>query len=394
MALFRYLAVSQDGRKFAGMLNADSFDLAKERLRKQKILVTELKFYKKKGREKVLSPSLLVNFTRDLHVLLRAGLPLYESLLTIEEKYNRTKAHPLFLDLCDQVKQGRHLSQALSEYSKDFDAVYLSLVKAGEESGDLEESFKELNKLIGQEQSLRKKASTAMMYPIFLGSFCLLVLCALLFFLIPNMRELFEGRTLHPMTSFILNFSQALNDHALIIFSSLVLLVLFLVSFLRRKQGKRFIKGIGLRIPILKRLMTEIILARFSRVFSVLLRGGIPLPETLGLARKVMNNPFFEEIMLQAEKKVLEGKKMSEELKKSPLIPRLIIRMLAIAEESGNIADMMQNIAEIYEEDVERSLSRLTSMIQPIMLLFLGLIVGVILLAVLLPLTDVSSFIQ
>lgn len=140
--------------------------------------------------------------------------------------------------------------------------------------------------------------------------------------------------------------------------------------------------------------MTEIILARFSRVFSVLLRGGIPLPETLGLARKVMNNPFFEEIMLQAEKKVLEGKKMSEELKKSPLIPRLIIRMLAIAEESGNIADMMQNIAEIYEEDVERSLSRLTSMIQPIMLLFLGLIVGVILLAVLLPLTDVSSFIQ
>lgn len=393
MPLFRYDALTPEGKKEIGMVNADSIELAKERLRKQKVLVIKLASYKKKTGELTLSPGLIQGFTRDLYVLLRAGLPLYDSLLTLEEKYRRSKMQPLFLDLTDQVKQGRHLSQALLSYPKIFSPVYVAMVKAGEESGTLTESFEELAKLLGKEQALKKKVVSAMIYPLFLGVFCLTVLTVLLFFLIPAMSELFEDRTLHPMTNFILNLSQTLNTHATLIFSTLALLVVSGILFFRHEVGKRQVQKLVLHLPIFKRLVTETVLARFCRVFAVLLQGGTPLVNSLRLAKAVMKNVFFENVVENAEKNVVEGKRLSEEFQKSPLIPNLVIRLLAIAEESGDVESMMQHVAEIYEEDIEKSLSRMTALLQPVMLLVLGLIVAIILLSVLLPLTDVSSII-
>lgn len=394
MALYQYTALSKDGRKKIGMINADSIELAKERLRKDEVLVTKLATYKKKGGELTVPPSLLIGFTRDLHVLLRASLPLYDSLLTLEEKYQRTKLHPIFLDLCDQVKEGKHFSDALKEYPKIFDPIYLSMVKAGEESGTLEQSFRELEKLIGQQQALKKKLVSAMIYPAFLGAFCLTVIGVLLFYLIPSMSELFEERTLHPMTESVLHLSRFLNAHAFSIFFIFFASGLGFLLISSRETGKEFFKRVLLRTPIVKRVYTEAILARFCRVFSLLFQGGVSMMDCLKLSKKVMKHASFESIITQSEIKVLEGKKLSEEFQKSPLIPILLVRMLSVAEESGRIAEMMAHLSEIYEGDIERSLTRLTALLQPVMLLFLGIIVAVILLAVLLPLTDVSSILN
>lgn len=377
-----------------GMINADSIESAKERLRKQQILVTKLASYAKKGSELTLSSGLLIGFTRDLHVLLRAGLPLYDSLLTLEEKYRRTKLHPLFLDLCDQVKEGRLFSEALKDYPKVFDPIYLSMVQAGEESGALEQSFAELEKLIGREQALKKKLSTAMIYPAFLGGFCLTVIGVLLFFLIPSMSELFDERKLHPMTEGVLALSAFLNHQAVPLLCLVGAVAIMLLFFLRHPKGREKMKKGLLHIPIVKRLFIETIMARFCRVFSILFQGGVSMIDCLKLGKKVMKHPSFERIVTEAEKRVLEGSRLSEEFQKSPLIPSLVVRMLAISEESGRVAEMMLHLSDIYEEDIERSLTRLTSFIQPVMLLFLGVVVAVILLAVLLPLTDVSSILQ
>jgi general secretion pathway protein F/type IV pilus assembly protein PilC len=394
MALYQYTALSGEGRRKMGMINADSIELAKERLRKQQILVTKLVSYTKKGDQLTLSSALLVGFTRDIHVLLRAGLPLYDSLLTLEEKYRRTKLHPIFLDLCDQVKEGRLFSEALKDYPKIFDPVYLSLIRAGEESGSLQQSFAELEKLIGREQALKKKLSSAMIYPAFLGVFCFTVISVLLFFLIPSMSELFEERQLHPMTEAVLALSHFLNAHSFLLFMIGAGTLLFFLFFLRHPRGQEKVKRAMLHIPIVKRLFTETIMARFCRVFSILFNGGVSMIECLRLAKKVMKHPSFEAIVTEAEKKVLEGRRLSEEFQKSPLIPTLVVRMLSISEESGRVAEMMNHLSDIYEEDIERSLTRLTSFVQPVMLLFLGVVVAVILLAVLLPLTDVSSILQ
>ena len=391
MTLYQYTAISEEGRKVMGMVNADSIGGAKERLRKGKILVTKLVIYEQKGERLTLSAGLLIGFTRDVHALLRAGLPLYDSLLTLEEKYRKSKLHPIFLDLCDQVKEGRHLSQALSTYPKIFDPIYLSMVKAGEESGELEKCFQELEKLIGREEALKKKLVSAMIYPLFLGVFCLTVLAALLFFLIPSMSELFDERTLHPMTQGVLLVSAFLNHHAGVIGLSAALLVLTGLFTLRSSKGKEIIKGFCLHIPVVKRLFKETILSRFCRVFSILSLGGVSLIDCLRLSRQVMKHHLFEEVVQKAELKVLEGKRLSEEFQASPLIPTLVVRMVAVAEESGRVAEMMGHLSEIYDEDIEKSLSRLTSLLQPILLLFLGVVVAIILLSVLLPLTDVSS---
>lgn len=391
MTLFQYAAVSAEGRKLIGLINADSIELAKERLRKQKVLVTRVTPYTKKGEEMKISSPLLIGFTRDLHVLLRAGLPLYESLITLEEKYRRTKLHAIFLDLSDQVREGRLFSSVLRDYPKIFDPVYISMVKAGEESGSLEQSFKELEKLIGREHALKKRISAAMIYPLFLGTFCLTVISVLLFFLIPSMSELFEERTLHPMTQFILSLSRFLNTHMVPVFISSASFILGIFFLVRHPRGKEKIRALLLHIPLVKRLFSEIILGRFCRVFSILFNGGVTMIESLRLSKQVMKHASFEKIISDVEKKVLEGGKLSEELRESPLIPSLMIRMLAVAEESGRIAEMMHHLSGIYEDDVEKSLSKLTSLIQPVMLLFLGIVVAVILLAVLLPLTDVSS---
>ncbi|MBF5059272.1 type II secretion system F family protein [Candidatus Neptunochlamydia vexilliferae] len=391
MTLYQYTALSPEGRRIMGMINADSIDLAKERLRKEQVLVTKLATYTKRGKELTISGSLLIGFTRDLHVLLRAGLPLYDSLLTLEEKYRRTKLHPIFLDLCDQVKEGRCFSKALEDYPRIFDPIYLSMVQAGEESGSLEQSFRELEILIGREQSLKKKLSSAMIYPAFLGSFCLIVIGVLLFFLIPSMSELFEDRSLHPMTQTLLSLSHFLNRHALPIFITLASIILGGVFLVRHPKGKEKVKEMMLHVPVVKRLYIETVMARFCRVFAILFKGGVAMIECLRLSKRVMKHPSFEKEVTRAEVKVLEGKRLSEEFQKSPLFPSLVIRMLAIAEESGRVAEMMGHLSDIYEEDIEKSLSRFTTLLQPVMLLFLGVVVAIILLAVLLPLTDVSS---
>lgn len=394
MALYQYTALSKEGRRKMGMINADSIDHAKERLRKDEVLVTKLSSYTKKGEELTISSSLLIGFTRDLHVLLRAGLPLYDSLVTLEEKYRKTKLHPIFLDLCDQVKEGRHFSEALRDYPKVFDPIFLSMVKAGEESGSLQKSFEELEKLTSQQQALKKKLSSAMIYPAFLGVFCLTVISALLFFLIPSMSELFEERTLHPMTQGVLSLSHFLNTNATYIFSILAGIIVGILFLFRHPRGKEKIRNGLLHIPIVKRLFIETIMARFCRVFSILFKGGVSLMDCLSLSKKVMKHATFEAIISGAEVKILEGRRLSEELEKSPLIPTLVIRMLSIAEESGRVAEMMGHLSDIYEEDIERSLTRLTALLQPVMLLFLGVVVAIVLLAILLPLTDVSSILN
>ena len=394
MPLFQYKAVDHQGKKIIGMLNADSLQLAKDHLRKQKILVTKLTHSKHIQEKKTLPSSLVLNITNDLHILLRAGLPLYDTLLTMQEKYHRTKAGLLLIDLSDQIKEGKHLSQALATYPRIFDPIYLSIVKAGEESGHLMESFKELSKLTFRTERLKKKIKTAMIYPAFLGGLCLAVISGLLFFLIPSMAELFEGRTLHPLTSFILKISQNLNEQAFLIFSLFIVSIFLLIYFFKQKPGKQFFQKTCLKFPLLTRFITEAILSRFCRVLSVLLTNGIPLLEALQLSRLSMNHFIFEEIIKKAESRVVEGKKLSKELEKETLIPSLVVRMISLAEESGNMAQIMHNISEIYEEDLEQSLTRLTAFLQPAVLLFLGVIVTIVLLAVLLPLTDVGSMLD
>lgn len=394
MPLYRYQAISQNGKKVLGVVNADSLELAKEALQKQKILVVKLFSLKEKANIKQLPDTLLVAFTRDLAQLLRAGLPLYESLLAIEEKYQSHKAHPLFLDLCDKIKSGMHLSVALASYPKVFDKIYISMIASAEETGALASVFTQLEKLILRQQKLKKQLSSAMIYPAFLMGFCFIVINALFFFLIPSMQQLFEERTLHPFTATIIGISTFLRTNGPMIGIAATLLIVGLVIYFSRNAGKLLLQKLFLKVPILNRMITQAVLSRFCRSLSIMLAGSVSLLEALKLSKGIMKNPYFEQVITNVENKVEQGGKLSEELTKSSLIPTLVTRMLTIAEETGNISEMLESISDIYEEELERSLSRFTAMLQPVMLLFLAFVVGVVILSILLPLTDVGSFLN
>lgn len=390
MALFRYSAIGVDGKSVRGVIDADSLDQAKERLRNREIIVTKMGIAKKESRASLGSET-LIHFTRDIAGLLRSGLPLYESLLTLEEKYRMHKHHFLFLDLCDQVKQGKALSQALAIYPGSFNAVYISMVAAGESTGSLEKAFFQLYKVISRSEKFRKQIRSAMVYPAFLSIFCLVVLMGLFLFLIPSMRELLEDRKLHPMTQIVLSISKSLEAHLLLFATAIASVIGVGVFIVKMKSFKDFCKKALLYVPFFKGIFTETVLMRFSRVLAVLLSSGVPIIEALKLARSVMNHVSFEQAVKSAEEGIVQGRKLSEELKKSGLFPPLMIRMLATSEDTGNPSEMLEHVADIYEEQLERTLVQFTNLLQPVMLLLLGVIVGVVLLSVLLPLTDVST---
>lgn len=394
MALFKYEALSADGKKIQGTVNADSMDLAKDLLRKKRIFVTNLFDAKAKSSKNELSPAIVLSFTRDLAQLLKAGLPLYESLLAIEEKYRHSKYHSVFLDLCDKVKHGMQLSKALAYYPQSFDQIYVAMVTSAEETGSLPDIFHHLDKLITRQQKLKKQITSAMIYPIFLLCFCFIVTAALFFFLIPSMQQLFEGRALHPLTQTILNISQFLNKNALKLALGVLGCGILCAFILKLESTKLQIRKLLLKTPVIKKLITASVLVRFTRALGVMLSSSVAMIEALKLSKKIMKNDLFERIITKAEFKIMQGGKLSEELSKSILFPALVIRMISIAEETGKLSEMLFNISEIYEEELEKSLSRLTSMLQPVVLLFLAIVVGVVILSILLPLTDVGSFLN
>lgn len=392
MPLFRYSAVSAEGKSLKGVIDADSLLVAKERLRKQQILVTTVIPLKNKQDQLTLPPSLLLAFTRELAQLLKAGLPLYESLTTIEEKHRRHKAHPLFLDLCDHLKEGASLSIALKRYPATFDRIYLSMVQVAEQSGNLAGVFDQLAQLITRQQKLKKQLSAALTYPSFLALFCFFIVCGLLFFVVPSMKELFEDRALHPVTALVLSISNWVNAHVVFLLTTLCTFLASFILAVRSRTGKRLLYELSLKLPFVKTLILHSALVRFCRSLAMLIAGGVPLLDALALSRNVVKSPLIEEAILDAEKRVAQGERLSAAFKGAAIIPPLVLRMLALSEETGKMGEAFYNLAEIYDEEMEKHLSQLNTFLQPALLITLGAIVGLVVLSILLPLTDVSSF--
>lgn len=397
MPLFQYKAIGEDGRESKGVIDADSLSMAKEKLRKQKILVVAIKALSgaSSNNSKIsLNDTQLLSFTRELAQLLKAGLPLYESLLTIEEKQKNSKSHVLFADLCDLLKNGSSLSSALSKYPESFHEIYLSMVKSAEQTGSLHDAFSQLTLLISKQQKLKKQLFSSLAYPAFLGGFCLLVIGALFFFVIPSMKELFEGRTVHPLTHIVISLSDFLNKNVLLLLFSGLATITGLYALSQKPWFRKSLSSFLLKLPYVKKVIAQAALVRFFRAMNMLLSGGVPFVESLRFAKKAVNNQALADLISHTELKVIEGKKMSQLFASSSFVPPLVVRMITIGEETGNMNLMMLNMAEIYEEELDKDLQQLTTFLQPAVLLFLGAVVGLVVLSILLPLTDVSSFVS
>lgn len=391
MPLFRFQAVHAGGRKSTGVIEADSLAAAKERLRLEHMIITDVIPYLETKKKLSIPFVQLLDITRMLGQLQNAGVPLFEALVIIEEKYRKMSFHPLLVDLCDRVKKGQSLSIALSHYAHIFDPIYIAMVKAGEESGSLTLSFQQLTHLLEDKGRLRKQLVSAATYPLFLGTFCIVVFLSLLIWVIPSLKNLFEGRALHPLTQFVFRLSDLFLDHSLLIFTGFIAIVLLLFVTITHRHLRPGWDRLLLRFPLIGPLLLLAATVRFCRTCSLLLEGGTPLLYTLQLAKDVLKNKTLEKEVATAEKNVSEGAPLSQQ---TGWMPSLVSRMLAVGEKTGQIASMFRHIATLCEEDLSRALHRYTSLLQPLLLLVLGLLIGTVILSILIPLTDVGSVLQ
>ena len=391
MVVYRFEALDLKGRLTRGTIDADSLQDAKQKLVKRQVLATSVSAMESKVR-KALSKREVLLLTREIARLLRAGLPLYETLNALEEKYRNQRPHQILLDLCISIRNGEPFSKSLEMHSHSFDLLYCSMIANAERSGNLPQALEEMARLLEKQAKIRKELTSTFLYPALLSGFCLIVLSILLFFVVPSLFELFEDRPLHPFTAFVFACSKfALKSKWVLLLFALCCAGAMIWSFLTSK-GQSFASKVLLSLPILSDLFAKVALVRFFRASATLIEGGMPALFALNQAVATLRHPQLEKILQEAFKKLSEGTSLQAALENQTMIPSLIPRMLGIAQEAGSLPLMMHQIAQIYEEDLEVVFANFSAFAQPVLLIILGAIVGFVLLAVLLPLTDVSTF--
>lgn len=392
MPVYQYQYVDTQGKKRSGLIEALGEREAKEKLRGQGYLLTHLTAQVKvKGKQNLKGDNLQA-FTVQLSQLVNAGVPLYESLVAIEEQSRSEPFHRIILSLCDQIKMGVSLSNAMANYPDSFDKLYCSMVSAGEAVGTLGPVLEKLTYLLNRQMKLKKQIMTALIYPAILGCFSLLIIALLLGFVVPSLEGVFAGRKLNTFTAFVIGLSHIFRSYWFVYIPILAGGITWSIWKMRSEQGRLWMERTLLKLPLLRTLTIQTAVARFCRTMATLLQGGLSIMDSLRISRGVMRNVVLEKEIQAAELKIIEGHSLGQELAKSKYIPIMVSRMLAVGEESGTSAIMLGKIADMYEQDLEKTLDRVMALVQPVILIVMGLVIGTVLLAILLPLTDVSSF--
>lgn len=391
MPIYRYQAIDSKGTRRTGVIEGLSANEAKERLRGQDLMVTQLTERKSVSSRENLRGDELVSFTVQLSQLINAGLPLYESLLAMEIQYRGEATHRIVMSLGNQVKAGQPLSTAMAVYPGSFDRLYCALVAAGEAVGALGDVLERLADLLTKQMELKSQITTAMIYPAILSCFCLLIIGMLLGFVVPSMEGIFQGRELNAFTTTIIELSHFARGYWAIYIPVTIALLTFITYRLRSEKGKIWLQKTVIRLPFFRTLVKQAATARFCRTMSTLQQGGLPMIESLRIARNTIGNVVIEKVIIQAEESIVAGSTLAKELSRSELIPTMASRMMLVGEEAGTSVQMMNRIAAMYEGELEKTLTRLLSFAQPVILMVMGGIIGTVMIAILLPVANVAS---
>ena len=394
MPLYQYTAYNKERKKIKGSIEAENLPDAKDKLRQLHFIVIALTQDKKGTSQKNLTKDSLVIFTSQLNQLIAAKIPVYECLLALEEQSREEAIHPIILSLTERVKTGHSLSRAMQDFPDCFSPLYRALVGAGEAIGNLELAFSRLTQLLTQEQKVRKQLISSLIYPLFLAGLLLVAVAILVTFVIPSLQSLFEDRAIPPFTQFVLQMSAFLRVWGPILLLAIACGVIWMLIRLRNREQKGKFQKFLLKLPITSSLVAQKALARFGRTLSTLIEGGLPLTTAMQLSEEAINCVPFEEIISHVRERMIEGRTFSSELSRYPEVPPLFCRMIKIGEDSGKLSPLLTQLSIIYEEETERTLQKIVTLTQPILLLLMGIFVGGVLLSILLPLSDFGSSLQ
>jgi type IV pilus assembly protein PilC len=408
MPTFLYVAKSMDGQEKNGQMEAkDEHQLAALLRQENFILIFADKqnepFQKGKGFSlpfffggKVSLKEKLF-FTRNLRVMVSAGISLPKSLRTLAEISKNEKFKEALLAIIEDVSAGKVFSQALAKYPKIFPELFCSLIRAGEESGTMEEALKNLTQQMERQNELASKIKGAMMYPIVILVAMLGIGVLMLVMVIPKLAEIFKdmGTELPFTTKILMGLGDFVSQKWYFALAIVVILIVSVKYALSTKKGKRIADMISLKMPIIAPLVQKTNSAYTARTISSLASSGVPIVKSLEIVSGVLGNVYFKEAMLQSAEVVRKGGKLSEALKSyQNLYPPVVIQMIEVGEETGETSDILQKLAEFFEEEVSTATKNMSSIIEPILMLFIGGAVGFFAVSMLQPMYSVMGTIK
>jgi type IV pilus assembly protein PilC len=395
---FSYTAVTKDGRKESATIEAPNLAAAGHLLKEQGLLPTEIGEQGKKtsfaflNNISFISLSDKIGFVQNLSVMLKAGISISRCLQILVKQTHNAKFKDILSDVYSQVQQGKSLAEALSKYPNVFPNIVTSMIKIGEMSGNLDKSLEYLSIQLEREADLKSKVRGAMMYPSVIVCAMIIIGVLLAIFVLPNLMSIFteQGVTLPLSTRIVIGISNFMSGHAVLAIGGMIGIALAAVLFFRTAVGKRTSSIISLNIFIIKEITKKINLARFARILSSMLKSGIPIVQGLEVVAESLDNVLYKELLVKTADDVRLGKPLAESLgKDQKLFPVLVQQMIAVGEESGSTQEILEQLAVHYEADVDDTLKNLASIIEPLLILVIGAVVGMLALSLITPIYSI-----
>lgn len=404
MAIFSYQATKSDGSKAAGKVEASDRASALETLRKQGLTPKYIVDKKSKnlnisfGTPKVKSNDLVI-FTRELSAMVSAGVPLLRSLSSLKEHSESRALTGVLQQIVNDVEGGAPLADALAKHPRTFNSVYVNMVRAGESAGILDDILKRLATQQEKNATMRRKIKSAMTYPMVLVGITVLAFFGLMLFVIPQIGKIIKDlggadAELPALTNVMLSISSAIVSYWWIVLPIVAILVFALLRFIRTRKGQKMFHAFVLILPGVKTIITKVAVARFARTFSALIGAGVAVLEALDVTAHAVGNRLYEDALLEAVNEIKKGSELSVIIDRNKLFPSIVAQMLAVGEETGKTDEVLLKVADFYEEEVDVAIDGMSSIIEPVMIVFMGGMVGVIAASVMLPIANLSNTIK
>jgi len=408
MPVYEYSALDTNGKKLKGVLDADSMAAARQKIRQAGRYPVDIKETVPKARQAKKGNFLSLQTgprvkqqeihvaTRQLATLLGAGIPLVPSLNGLIEQTTNKTLKTIITQIKESVNEGNSLTSALSEHPRLFSRVYTNMVRAGEASGSLDVVLERLAEFGERQQALRSRITAALIYPIFMALVGTIVLFLLITFIVPSITKVFNDRNqvLPLPTTILINISSFLQSYWWFVLILSAALVLGLRLFIQRPRGRRIWDKLKLTMPVLKDLNIKIAAASMGRTLASLLQSGVPLITSLQIVKNILNNVLLAEVMDEATEELEKGKSLSGILRGNQYFTPMLVQMIAVGEQSGALEKMLEKAADSYEKEVETKIMAMTSMIEPVMILVMGLVVSFIVISILLPIFEMNQLIK
>lgn len=401
---FTYTALTKEGHRETGSLQAGNEALAGHLLKEQGLLPTHLEekrsntdFFSKFKNIGLVSLDEKIGFVQNMAVMMKAGISVSRALQIIVKQTKSAKFKGIVADIAQQVESGKSLGDALAKYPNVFSNIFVSMVKVGEMSGNLEKSLDYLGIQLQRDADLRSKVKGAMIYPSVIIAAMLIIGVLMAIFVLPGLVAQFKdfSANLPLSTKIVIALSDFMQAHSVLVIILMIGAVGGLIAFYRTSTGGRLFDQILVHFFMINTIVKKINLARFARILSSLLKSGIPIVQGLEVSSESMGNVLYREVVADAAVEVKLGKPLTEALNKNGnLFPVIVVQMIQVGEESGTVEEILGQLAQHYEEEVDVTLRNLSSIIEPLLLLAIGGVVAVLAMALIAPIYQISGSIK